>query len=224
METATRIVLLMHPKEWRREKCATGRLACLNLANSEIIPGVSFEDDARVRALTGNPANFPVLLYPGGEAVVLDSRPAASLETGAPADPDSARDAGGDRAFADMGNRRLVVFLFDATWSCSRTMAKANPSLLALPRVMFAPKEKSRFRIKRQPADWCLSTLEAIHELLCALEVAGLDSYPDKARLLDVFAAMQDFQIECSAKAGRPRFLSRESWSGPSGEGRDTSP
>ena len=97
-------------------------------------------------------------------------------------------------------------------------MAKANPALLALPRIMFRPGEPSRFRIKRQPAPWCLSTIEAIHELLCALEASGLDEYPDKTRLLDTFAAMQDFQIECSARAGHPRFLSR-----PGREG-DTTP
>jgi DTW domain-containing protein YfiP len=198
METRTHIVLLMHPKEWRREKCATGRLACLNLANSEIIPGLSFEQDPKVRAIVADPCNYPVLLYPGENAVVLDS--------GLPS-----RDASAE-AFPGLGARRLVVFLLDATWSCSRTMAKANPSLLALPRVMFAPKERSRFRIKRQPADWCLSTLEAIHELLRALEASGLEDYPDKTRLLAAFDAMQDFQIECSREAGRPRFLSRETW------------
>ncbi len=191
MRTRTRIVLLMHVKEWRREKCATGRLTCLNLENSEIIPGVAFDGEPRVRELIEDPGNFCALLYPGPGAIDLSS----------------------ERLPPDfLGGRRLVVFLVDATWSCSRTVLRASPGLLRLPRLMFTPKEKSRFVIKRQPAPWCLSTIEATHELLLALEAAGLDDYPDKTRLLDVFAAMQEPQLRLSAAAGRPRFVPRERW------------
>ena len=37
METASRVVLLMHPKEYKRQKTGTGRLACINLAKAEKI-------------------------------------------------------------------------------------------------------------------------------------------------------------------------------------------
>jgi len=186
METRTRIVLLMHPKEWRREKCATGRLTCLNLANSEIIEGLRFDDDARVRELIDDVRNYPVLLYPGAGARNIS-------EGGFPAE--------------DLDGRRLVVFLIDSTWSCSRSVLRSSPGLLRLPRIMFVPREKSRFVIKRQPRDYCLSTIEAAHELLLALEAAGLDEYPDKGRLLDIFDAMQRVQIERAAGAGYPRYL-----------------
>ena len=176
LATQTRFVLLMHPMEYKREKCTTGRLACLNLANSEIITGIGFDTDARVRALIDDRLNYPVLLYPGEQAMNVT--------------------AGGFPAAA-LGERRLVVFLLDATWSCAGKMLKASPGLLRLPRLMFVPRERSRFRIKRQPHSWCLSTLEAIHELLLALDAAGLDAYHDQHRLLAAFAAMQDYQIEC---------------------------
>ena len=71
METRTRIVLLMHPMEFRHQKCTTGRLTCLNLANSEIIPGVSFDGIARFRSLVDDPLNYPVLLYPGEGAMSI---------------------------------------------------------------------------------------------------------------------------------------------------------
>jgi DTW domain-containing protein YfiP len=189
METRTRIVLLMHPKEYRRQKCTTGRLTCLNLANSEIIPGISFDDDARFRALTDDPSNYPVLLYPGEQAMSISR---------------------GQLPASEIGERRLVVFLIDATWHCSRTIAKASASLMRLPRLVIEPAFPSRFRIKRQPHTWCLSTIEAAHELLLALETGGLDVYPDKARLLDAFDAMQDFQIRQIESAGRsPRHVVR---------------
>ncbi len=178
METRTRIVLLMHPMELRHQKCTTGRLTCLNLANSEIIPGVSFDDNARFRWLVDDPLNFPVLLYPGeGAMSICDVRV-----------PDSAA-----------GECRLVVFLIDATWHCSRTIARQSPSLMRLPRLTIQPSAPSRFIIKRQPAAWCLSTLEAAHELLLALEAGSLDVYPDRNRLLAAFNAMQDFQIRKTA-------------------------
>lgn len=182
METRTRIVLLMHPKEFRHQKCTTGRLTCLNLANSEIIQGTGFDDHARVRSLVEDPANLPVLLYPGPGAMDVH--------------------AGGFSAAA-AGGRRLVVFLIDATWHCAKTVVRESPSLMRLARLAIHPAAPSRFRIKRQPAPWCLSTLEAVHELLLALESEGLDAYPDKTRLLAAFDAMQDFQIQQIANAPR---------------------
>ena len=199
METRTRIVLLMHPMEWKREKCTTGRLTCLNLANSEILQGIAFDGHPRVRELVDDPGNYPVLLYPGKGAMDI-------TEGGFPK--------------AELGGRRLVVFLIDSTWSCARSVVRASPGLMRLPRLAFTPREKSRWVIKRQPADYCLSTLEATHELLLALEAAGLDEYPDKGRLLAAFAAMQAVQVERAAANGSPRYLERGDRSRDQSRGR----
>ena len=190
METRSRIVLLMHPKEDRRERTGTGRLACLNLARAEIIPGIALDGHPRVRELIDDPANRAVLLYPSPGAINL-SEPGEA----------AARFAG------EPGGGNLVVFLVDATWACSKAVLRGSPGIAGLPRLQFRPREKSRWVIKRQPHDHCLSTIEAIHELLCALEAAGLDSYPDKQRLLGVFAAMQDYQIARATAAPRPRHI-----------------
>ncbi len=170
----------MHPKELRHQKCTTGRITCLHLANSEIIPGVRFDDNPRFRSLIEDPGNYPVLLYPGDGAMSM---------------------RGGRFPASTAGELRLVVFLIDATWHCSRTIARESPSLMRLPRLAIEPASPSRFIIKRQPASWCLSTIEAAHELLLALEAAKLDVYPDKGRLLDAFHAMQDFQLRQIANA-----------------------
>jgi DTW domain-containing protein YfiP len=181
----------MHDKEWRRQKSGTGRLACLNLAGSEIIPGLGFDDNPRVKELLSDPARRCVLLYPGDSAVDLSSEPFPAEALGLDQGPDT--------------RKQLVVFIIDATWSCSRAVLRASPGLLTLPRLMFRPREKSRWIIKKQPADWCLSTIEAIHELLLALETAGLDTYHDKERLLAVFAAMQTYQMDRAAAGYNPR-------------------
>jgi DTW domain-containing protein YfiP len=166
--------------EFRHQKCTTGRLTCLNLANSQIIPGVSFDGNAAVRSLIDDPQNYPVLLYPGGDAMSI---------------------RGGSFAASAPRDRRLVVFLIDATWHCSRKIVRESPSLMRLPRLRIEPDAPSRFIIKRQPAPWCLSTIEATHELLLALDAGGLEIYPDAHRLLDAFNAMQDFQVRQTAKA-----------------------
>lgn len=182
----------MHPKEWRRERCGTGRLTCLNVAGAEIIPGLAFDTHPRVRALIDDQANFPVLLYPGLGSIELS-------------DPES----GAELATAAAG-RRITAFLVDATWSCSKAVLRESPGLMNLPRLMFTPKTPSRWLIKRQPGPLCLSTLETVHELLCALEKIGLEDYPDKTRLLAAFANMQEYQIGRAAAGGKPRYLCRK--------------
>jgi DTW domain-containing protein YfiP len=188
METRTRFVFLMHPKEFKQEKAATGRLTRLCLANSELHMGMSFDDDAAVQSLIADPANWCALVYPGREARNLST---------------------GELRAEELGERRLVVFLLDATWAGARKMLRLSPSLQGLPRVMFTPTAPSRYVIKQQPQEGCLSTLEATHELLLALERSGLDAYPDKGQLLDVFQRMQDYQLKCAADPDRPGYRRR---------------
>lgn len=195
METRTRFVFLMHPKEYKQEKAATGRLTHLCLSNSEIQMGIGFDDHARVQELLSDPNQLCVLLYPGREAANLSKadalpEPLAALRGPAP-------------------HRRLVVFILDATWALGRKMLRLSPSLQRLPRVMFTPASPSRYVIKQQPAEGCLSTLEAVHELLVALEQAGLDRYPLPAQLLSLFERMQQFQIRCAMDPARSGYRHR---------------
>ncbi|MBI2510449.1 MAG: DTW domain-containing protein [Opitutae bacterium] len=198
MPTRTRFVFLMHPKEFKQEKANTGRLTRLCLENSELIMGLGFDSDPTVQALIADPSNFPVLLYPGHEALNLSTASVGNVD-----------------AFRErLGARQLVVFLLDATWAGARKMLRLSPNLQRLPRVMFTPTAPSRYVIKQQPQEGCLSTLEATHELLLALERSGLDAYPDQAQLLDVFARMQDYQLKCAADPERPGYR-RRAYSAP---------
>lgn len=179
MPSRTKFVFLMHPYEARRVRANTGRLTHLCLRDSELHLGVSFEGHEAVQALIDDPQNFPVLLYPGRGARDLSK---------------------GELPAADLAGRRLVVFLLDATWRLVRPMLRLSPNLQKLPRIMFTGAAPSRYTIKRQPEPGCLSTLEATHELLLALDRSGLDVYTQPAQLLDVFQRMQDFQIRCAAE------------------------
>ncbi len=193
MATRTRFVFLMHPKEFKEEKAGTGRLTHLGLSNSELRVGIGFDEHDEVQALIADPKNYPVLLFPGRDAINLS-------ETG-PAHAAALAERRGDR--------QLVVFLIDATWALGRKMLRLSPSLRRLPKIMFTPTAPSRYVIKQQPVEGCLSTLEATHELLLALRTAGLDEYPLPDQLLGLFQRMQDFQLRCAADPDRPGYRRR---------------
>jgi DTW domain-containing protein len=185
MDTRTHFAFLMHPKEYKQEKAATGRLTHLCLRNSAIHMGIEFDLHPPVQALLSDPASYPVLLYPGPEARDLSQ---------------------GELSPTELGERRLVVLLLDATWSLGRKMLRLSPSLQRLPRVMFTGAAPSRYVIKQQPQPGCLSTLEATHELLSVLARSGLDHYADPTQLLSLFHRMQEFQLQCAADPLRPGY------------------
>ncbi len=182
MPTRTKFVFLMHPYEFKRVKAGTGRLTHLCLADSEIHIGIGFDQHEAVQALIADPNNYPVLLFPRNDARDLSK---------------------GEFHAADLGGRRLVVFLLDATWRLVRAMWRTSPTLQQLPRIMFSNAAPSRYVIKRQPEPGCLSTLEATHELLLALDRSGLDRYALPDQLLGLFQRMQEVQLRCAAETAR---------------------
>jgi DTW domain-containing protein YfiP len=187
METRTRFLFLMHPKEYKQEKAGTGRLTHLCLRNSSLHMGAGVAGDSQVAELLSDERYHPVLLYPGQDALNL-----------------SEKAQGADRL--QTRGRMLLVVILDATWSGARKMLRLSPLLGALPRIMFTPSAPSRYVIKQQPQEGCLSTLEATHELLTVLEERRLDHYPDPEQLLSVFKRMQDYQIQCACDPGRPGY------------------
>lgn len=205
METRTRFVFLMSPKEFKEEKAGTGRLTHLCLPNSELHMGQGFEQAEAVQALLADPANYCVLLYPGRDALNLSDR--------LKGDPQLAA------LSSQLQSRRLVVFLLDATWGGARKLLRLSPSLQRLPRIMFTPTTPSRYIIKQQPQEGCLSTLEAVHELLLVLERSGLDRYPEAGQLIALFHRMQDFQMKCAADPTRTGYR-RKAYSDPAARKR----
>src|SRR5215203_813706 len=113
--TRTKFVFLMHPKEYKQEKAATGRLAHLCLAESEIHMGIGFDQHEAVQDLLRDPTYVAMLLYPGEQALNLSN---------------------GLTSLGDLAGRRLLIFLLDATWSGARKMLRLTPSLQQLPRIM----------------------------------------------------------------------------------------
>lgn len=90
---------------------------------------------------------------------------------------------------ADAPPDTLVVL--DGTWSHARNMLRDSPWLQELPRYGLQPAP-SRYRIRREPAINCVSTIEAIAAALTLLE----PDTPGVSGLLDAFEAMIDDQIK----------------------------
>ena len=176
-ETKTQFIILMHPKEAKKQKIGTGRLSHLVLKNSQIWTGVDFSQDQRVNHLIQNPEYFCYLLYPDKDSFV----PGQSNES-----------------TQIMGKKR-IIFVLDGTWPCAKKMIKLSTNLRALPKISFRDNVISDYQFKHQPHESCLSTVESLHTLIKNLGKAGIeDEDLPVDNLLDLFKEMVDFQIQCS--------------------------
>jgi DTW domain-containing protein len=83
------------------------------------------------------------------------------------------------------------LVLIDGTWSQAHRLYQDNPWLQRLPHYSIRPAAKSRYLIRREPREHCLSTLEAAAEALRYLEpdLPGLDD------LLALFDRMNTDQV-----------------------------
>ena len=173
LPTTTRVVILQHPRE-RDVAIGTARMASLALPNAELHVGVRWGESAALAAALSDPARPPILLYPGEGAKDILTEP--------PAGP-------------------VTLVVVDGTWSQARTVVRDNPVLKALPRYAFVAPEPSHYRIRAEPSEEFVSTIEALMHVLGVLE-------GDPARfraLLDPFHAMIDAQIACQARSPRAR-------------------
>ena len=85
----------------------------------------------------------------------------------------------------------ITLVVVDGTWWQARKLLKRNAVLAALPQLRFTPPGLSRYRIRREPADHCVATVEAL-----ALTLGALEEAPERfATLLRPFEAMIDTQI-----------------------------
>lgn len=174
--TRTRFAICVHPREYRHQKCGTGRLCSIALPCAELFVGVDFRAHERFNALLNDPKLSPWLLYPGPDAIHLSPGSALTLP------PD----------------RELLIVILDGTWPEARKMLSRSSNLLALPRVSFTPTAASRFSIKRQPHAWCLSTIEAVYELLGVLESSGYERVGEaRGSLVEILADLVNWQKSC---------------------------
>jgi DTW domain-containing protein YfiP len=188
VQTRTRVVILQHPRE-SDVPINTARIAERALPNSELHVGVEFADSPGVRQAISDPEAPAILLYPGAGARDLVREP--------PAGP-------------------VTLVVIDGTWWQAQKLFKKNPFLGKLPCYALSPTVPSRYRIRREPAAHCVSTIEAITLALGVLErslAEGEPASPNEQRLealLQPFEAMVEHQLRYAAEHRAERHVARK--------------
>ena len=165
----------MHPKEAKRQRTGTGRVAHAGLIDSEIIFGIDFTKNTRLCALLADPQYYPVLLYPGDDA--WNSKKEGFKEA--------------------VGNKKLLAIIIDSTWFCSKKMIRLSTNIMALPKLSFSGSYRSIFTFKREPSEECVSTIETCYYLINELKEAGIvDSKVNPENLMTAFKELIRLQIQ----------------------------
>lgn len=169
VDSGIKFVLLMHPKEVKKNRTGTGWLTRMTLKNCEVIEGLNFAENTRLQKLLNDPQYFPVLLYPGEDAWTANK-------------PGFAQEVNG---------RTILAIIIDSTWFCSRKIIQHNPQLLELPKVSFTGSYRSIFTFKREPRPEYISTIETCYYLTKELQTIGLANKDcDPEPLMNVFKQM----------------------------------
>jgi len=190
IETQTKFVILMHPKEFKKTKNGTGHLTHLSLVNSELYVDIDFSGHKAINSLIDNNNNLCYVLYPGKNSININTQK------------------------IDRSGKQIVIFIIDSTWPCSVKILRLSRNLQNLPRLSFTHTKISQFQIKEQPKEFCLSTIESTQTILELLNDQGLEVLEEGAlkNFIDPFTSMVAYQIKCATnnESNTARFIKRD--------------
>ncbi|DAB30891.1 MAG TPA: hypothetical protein CFH84_01595 [Sulfurimonas sp. UBA12504] len=136
IETNTKFVILMHPKEFKKVKNNTGFFTHLSLTNSELFIGVDFSAHQRINEIVATHESY--ILFPSAYALNLSqTRPLMPNQ------------------------KKMAIFIIDSTWACTKKMFTQSTNLKALLHMSFTTEKTSQYQIKEQPQSNYLSTIES---------------------------------------------------------------
>ncbi|WP_297440524.1 tRNA-uridine aminocarboxypropyltransferase [Sulfurimonas sp.] len=151
IETDTKFVILMHPKEFKKVKNNTGHFTHKSLPNSELFIGIDFSQNKKINEIIATHESY--ILYPSSDALNLsETNPKRS-------------------------KKPLAIFLIDSTWACSKKMFTQSKNLQMLQYMSFTTTKQSDYEIKVQPDENYLSTMEStlvVLELLAAHTIESI--------------------------------------------------
>ena len=183
IKTNTKFVILMHPKEFRKTKNGTGHMTNNSLENCELHVGIDFTKNKRVNELLNNPTYEPYVLYPDVNSIKLNTQALTSEKT-------------------------ALVFIIDSTWPCSKKILRLSKNLQNLKKISFDHDKSSQFKIKTQPNQYCLSTIESTLCVLEQLNTHKTENIPEEKLLnfLLPFEKMDDYQLMCIDDGNNIRY------------------
>ncbi|WP_428023141.1 tRNA-uridine aminocarboxypropyltransferase [Arcobacter sp.] len=173
--TNTKFIILMHPKEYKKTKNNTGKITHKSLLNSKIYVGIDFSENKELNAIINDSSNSCFILYPGKDSINLTTN---TIDT----------------------KKQKVIFLIDSTWACSKKMLKLSNNLNSLPKISFNFESSSAYEFKKQPSEYCLSTIESTLVILKLLNKQNIENIEKEflENFLVPFDKMVEFQINKS--------------------------
>jgi len=138
VDTKTKFIILMHPKEFKKVKNNTGFFTHLSLSNSEIFIGIDFSEHKRINEIIASHESY--ILFPSSNALDL-SEESSNFTLGT--------------------NKPMAIFLIDSTWACTKKMFTLSQNLNKLKHMSFTTDVTSQYQIKEQPKSNYLSTIES---------------------------------------------------------------
>jgi len=170
IDTETKFVILMHPKEFKKVKNNTGHFTHQSLDNSELFVGIDFTHNSRINEIIATHESY--ILYPSNNALNLTQE-----------NPKNS-------------SKPLAIFLIDSTWACTKKMFRESKNLQKLQHMSFTTTKKSQYQIKEQPDAAYLSTIESTLVVLEALHNYEIESIEEKSLelFLEPFYTMIRYQ------------------------------
>lgn len=171
-DTNTEFIILMHPKEFKKTKNTTGRFTHLTLNNSKLFVGDDFTNHTEINEIIKNTNCF--VLYPSKDAINISKE---TLHV----------------------DKNICIFIIDSTWSCSTSLLRKSKNIQVLPKISFDNTKISEYKIKEQPAQYYLSTIESTLCILEILNTQNIENISDKQlnNFLNPFREMVKYQLKC---------------------------
>lgn len=138
IDTKTKFVILMHPKEFKKVKNNTGFFTHLSLCNSELFIGVDFSEHKRITEILATHESY--ILFPSTDAINLSEQNPKKMHK---------------------SSKEMAIFILDSTWACTNKMLQESTNLRALQHLSFTTQKTSQYQIKEQPQSNYLSTIES---------------------------------------------------------------
>jgi DTW domain-containing protein YfiP len=173
VQTKTKFVILMHPKEFKKVKNNTGFFTHLSLSNSEVFIGIDFSKNKRIDEIIATHESY--ILFPSPDALNLSQEKVLKKRKSC---------------------KPLAIFLIDSTWMCTKKLYTQSTNLNQLPHLSFETKRRSQYEIKEQPQENFLSTIESTLVVLELLQKKEIEEIEDDAleHFLTPFLKMIEYQ------------------------------
>ena len=173
----------MHPKEFRKTKNGTGHMTNNSLENCELHVGIDFTNHKRVNELLNDTSYESYVLYPDVNSIKLNTQKLPS-------------------------EKKALVFIIDSTWPCSKKMLRLSTNLQNLKKISFEHDKSSQFKIKTQPNQYCLSTIESTLCVLEQLNNHNIENISQKSleKFLTPFEEMVKYQVKCAFDENDVRY------------------